>query len=87
MQAIDLPLWYPVEAKGASMPVRLWIAMQFHAQSDHFFEWAAVLFACGVGVYFALRFEPSLLLLGISAGFAALLVFARLGVPSGAITL
>ncbi|NRB04015.1 MAG: ComEC family competence protein [Rhodobacteraceae bacterium] len=69
------------------MPVRLWIAMQFHAQSDHFFEWAAVLFACGVGVYFALRFEPSLLLLGISAGFAALLVFARLVVPSGAITL
>ncbi|MEM6385077.1 MAG: ComEC/Rec2 family competence protein [Pseudomonadota bacterium] len=32
---------------------------EFSRQQGHWFLWAPILYACGIGTYFALRFEPS----------------------------
>ncbi|MEM8803064.1 MAG: competence protein, partial [Pseudomonadota bacterium] len=57
--------------------VKLFVVDQIELQRGHLFVWSPVLFGIGIGVYFALRFEPSgaawravacgLCLLGISA--------------------
>ncbi|WP_298838521.1 ComEC/Rec2 family competence protein [uncultured Roseobacter sp.] len=47
-------------------------------QRGHLFEWVPVLLAVGIGCYFSLRFEPSLVFLaGVAAAGLALLLLAR----------
>ncbi len=38
--------------------IKLFLTDQMDAQRGHLFPWAPVLFAIGIGTYFALRFEP-----------------------------
>lgn len=49
---------------------------QWHAQSGHMLPWVPVCFGIGIGIYFALRFEPDtgqIRLITISAGLCAVL--------------
>lgn len=41
--------------------VRTWLEMQVQAQKGQWFLWWPVFFACGIGVYFSLPFEPPLI--------------------------
>ena len=59
----------------AGFSMRLWQAMERNiaGERDRWFPWVVVSFAGGIGIYFALKSEPS-------AGFAILLACAGVGV-------
>ena len=54
------------------------LAQMMQRQRGHLFGWVPVMLACGIGMYFSLRVEPSLIWLGaVAAGAAALVLVAR----------
>ena len=60
------------------MAVLIRVREVLQAQRGHLFGWVPVCLAIGIGIYFALGFEPSPMLLGLSgAGGAALVLLAR----------
>ena len=58
-----------------------YIVDQFLAQRGHLFPWSAVMYGGGVGVFFALRYEPDLLLRWIGITGVAALVSAVVSPP------
>jgi competence protein ComEC len=53
------------------------LAQMMQRRRGHFFRWVPGCLACGIGAYFALRFEPSLAVLGcVGVDAAVLLVLA-----------
>ena len=60
------------------MAVLIRVREVLQAQRGHLFGWVPVCLAIGIGIYFALGFEPSPMLLGLSgAGGVALVLLAR----------
>lgn len=57
------------------------IVDQFLAQRGHLFPWSAVMYGIGVGVFFALRYEPDLLLRGIGMTGAVAFMLAVFSPP------
>jgi len=83
MQAVGQAPTDPLNA-----PVSRWIALPgrslrflfdlFQAETDRWFLWSPILLACGIGLYFSLSFEPSLMVaIAVFAIFAALLWLLR----------
>ena len=50
------------------------LAQSVQRQRGHLFGWVPICMACGIGLYFSLRFEPSMMLLA-AVGMAALILF------------
>ena len=53
----------------------------FAVQRERVFLWVPVAFACGIGAYFSLLFEPGFMLLGLAVACAVTLAGAALLTP------
>lgn len=59
MQSVDYPAYEKESNPKAVMTSFLdWLIFNFSLQKDRFALWLPVFFACGIGLYFSLRFEP-----------------------------